>query len=127
MKISCFDVLASFTYPWCSLRYLSLSRAGHGLLHDIAVGPEPVAVGHELAALDGEDLDPAAALVVLRRDLERRYETAERKALDLLKALLHVLACRLLAAVQLERLTQRLDLDRRLQQPAVVDHGIIHG
>src|SRR3954454_18057032 len=105
------------------LEYL---RPGDRLLDHLAIGAEPVAVGHELAALDGEDPDPAAALVVIRGDFERREEAAERKVLDLLSPLLYVVTGRLLAAVQLQRLADRLDLHRRLQQPAIVDDGVFH-
>src|SRR4051794_24331553 len=88
------------------LEYL---RPGDRLLDHLAIGAEPVAVGHELAALDGEDPDPAAALVVLRRDFERRHQAAEREVLDLLEPLLDILASRRFAAVQLDRVADRLD------------------
>src|SRR3954470_12877029 len=95
--------------PSRPLRYLCVfcvscfSRARDRFLDDLAIGAEPVSVGYELAALDSEDLDPAAALVVLRRDLERRHQPAERKVLDLLEPLLDILPGRRFAAGQLQR------------------------
>src|SRR5207249_7976465 len=58
----------------------------------IVVGAEPVRLSRELPALDLIDLDQPAALVIVRRDLERRHEPAQREVCDLLEPLLHVLA-----------------------------------
>src|SRR5882724_12665027 len=51
---------------------------------------EPVRDLFELAALHLPDLHEAAALVIGRRDLERRHQPAEGKVRDLLEARLHV-------------------------------------
>src|SRR6202022_3759729 len=53
------------------------------MLDDVAVGAEPVGFLDELAALNLEDLHPAAAFVVGRRDLQRRDEAAEGEVADL--------------------------------------------
>src|SRR6516162_11828324 len=76
---------------------------------DVRIGAEPVGLLDELATLDLENLHPAAALMVRRADLERWHQPAQAKAFDLLEALLHILAGRLLAAVQCERVARRLD------------------
>src|SRR5262245_43882817 len=60
------------------------------LLDQGAIALEPVLDLHELAALYRPDLDPAAAFVVGRRDLERRHDAAQGEALDRLHALLHL-------------------------------------
>src|ERR1700704_1987838 len=75
---------------------------------DVPVGLVPLGGLHELAALDGEDLDPAATLVVVDRDLERRHEPAEREALDLLEARLDVRARDGAARLGLQRVADRL-------------------
>src|SRR5947207_14800644 len=62
------------------------------LAHDVLIRGEPIGLLHELAALDLPDLDEPAALVILRRHLQRRHEPTEREVVDLLEALLHVLA-----------------------------------
>src|SRR5215831_13759350 len=69
------------------------------LLHDLAVGLEPLGGLLELTAIDGPDLHPAAALVVFRGDVEGRNEPAEGEVFDLLHPLLDVLAGRLAAAL----------------------------
>src|SRR5712664_41087 len=60
--------------------------------HHVLVGGVPLGDLRELAVLDLPDLHEPAALVVLRRDLERRQEPAEGEVRDLLEALLRVLA-----------------------------------
>src|ERR687888_2785937 len=80
---------------------------GPGLLDvlrdDVLVRVEPFGRLHELAVLDLPDLDEAAAFVVLRRDLERRYQPAQREVADLLESLLRVLAGDLAVGLGLER------------------------
>src|SRR5579864_1965014 len=97
-----------------------------GFVYDVAIGVEPLGLLDELAALDLEDLHPAAALVIVRRDLQRRDQSAEREVLDLLEALLDVVTGRLLATVGLDRIAQRLDLDSRLKDAAVIDNRVVH-
>src|SRR5919108_1641589 len=69
-----------------------LSRLLDVLGHHVLIGGEPVRHLHELTALDLPDLEQPAALVVLRRDLERRDEPPQGEVVDLLEALLRVLA-----------------------------------
>ena len=96
------------------------------LLDHVAVGLEPVAVLDELAALDGPDLHPAAALVVLGRDLHGRHHAAEREVLDRLHALLHVLAGWAGAALGLDGVADRLDVQGGDHHAAiVVDAGLL--
>src|SRR5437660_12277222 len=87
----------------------ALLRRGDGLGEDLGITPEPVRFLDELAALDLEDLHPAAAFMVGRGDLQRRYQAAEREVLDRLEALAHVLAGRLGAALRLDGVADRLD------------------
>src|SRR5690242_14617800 len=86
----------------------------HRVLDDVAIGLHPVRLLDELAALDLEDLHPTAAFVLRRRDRQRWHESAEVELLDALKALLDILALGRLAAGQLQRVLQRLDMNRRL-------------
>ena len=55
---------------------------------NVAIGAEPVGLLDELAVMDLEDLDPAAALVVGRGDLQRRHKTAQGEVVDLFHAFL---------------------------------------
>src|SRR2546425_2377996 len=71
-------------------RLLLRARRLNVLADHIVVGAEPVGLLRELPALDLIDLDQPAALVVIRRDLERRHESAQREARDLLEPFLHV-------------------------------------
>src|SRR5947199_7118349 len=80
---------------------------------DLRIAAEPLRLLDELAALDLEDLDKSAAFMVRRGNLERRHQTAEAEILDRLEALLHILAGRLLAAVGLDRVADRLDMEGR--------------
>src|SRR6478735_1789088 len=96
------------------------------LLDRRAIALEPVLGPDQLAALDGPDLHPAATLVVGRRELHRRQQAAQREALDLLHALLDVLAVRLGAALGLDGVAQRLDLNRRRHDAAVVVDARLH-
>src|SRR5437763_16848258 len=78
-------------------------------LHDLAIGLHPLRLLDELAALDLEDLHPAAAFMLGGRDRQRRHQSAEIELLDALEALLDVLAFGRLAAGLLQRVLQRLD------------------
>src|SRR6267378_648737 len=90
------------------LRLLGFFDGGR---HYLRIAAEPFGLLDELAALDLEDLDKSAAFMVRRGDLERRDQTAEAEILDRLEALLHILAGRLLPAVRLDRVADRLDMD----------------
>src|SRR5580704_19169947 len=98
---------------------ISLFRGLDRVLDDIAIVAEPAGRLDELAALDLKDLHPAAAFVVGRGDVERRDE-ASKGVVDRLQALFDVVPSRLLAAVRLQGTADRIDIDRRLQQAAVV-------
>src|SRR6266436_6105033 len=65
---------------------------------ELRIAAEPFGLLDELAAFDLENLDPAAALMVGRGDLERRDQAPEVEVVDLLEAVLDLLAGRLLAA-----------------------------
>src|SRR6516165_1890295 len=99
---------------------------GDRLGDDLRIGAEPVRLLDELAAFDLEDLHPTAAFMVCRSDLERRNETTEAEVVDLLEALLDVLAGRLLAAIRLESVADGFDMDGGPEDATVVDHGVIH-
>src|SRR6266699_4756370 len=100
----------------CALLLLGLLDRGGD---DIGIAAEPLGLLDELSALDLEDLDKSAAFMVRRGDLERRHHPAEAEILDRLEALLHILAGRLLSAVGLDRIANRLDMEGRPQQSAV--------
>src|SRR5205823_2948798 len=70
----------------------------------------------------------AFSVVVLlgRRDRQRRHQSAQIELLDALEALLDVLAFGRFTAGLLQRVLQRLDMDRRLQETPVIDHGVVH-
>src|SRR6266513_217791 len=78
--------------------------------HHVLVRGEPVGDLLELAALDLPDLHEPAALVVLRRDLERGHQSAQREVVDLLEALLRVLAGDLAVRLRLQRVADGLDV-----------------
>src|SRR6266851_3539420 len=104
-----------------------LRRVSRELLLDHrAIALEPVLHLHELAALDGPDLHPATAFMVGGGDLHRWYEAAQGEALDRLHALLDLLRGRHGAALRLDGIAQRLDVDRRMQDTAVVVDGRVH-
>src|SRR6266699_1549437 len=115
-------MLLSSSIRW-ALRLLGLLDRGGD---DIRIAAEPLGLLDELAALDLKDLDKSAAFMVRRGDLERRHQPAEAEILDRLEALLHVLAGRLLAAVRLDRIANRLDMEGRPQQSAVVHDCAFH-
>src|SRR4029453_4089588 len=100
------------------LRARGLDVLGHH------VGVRRIPVGHllELAALHLPDLDQPAALVISRRDLERRHQPAEGEVGDLLEAGLHVHARDLPVRLRLEGVADGLDVDRRDEDAAVVEH-----
>src|SRR5882724_13141644 len=93
---------------------------------DFRVAAEPLGLLDELAALDLEDLHPAAALMVGRRDVERRQQAAEAEIVDLLEALFDIIAGRRFAAIGLERIAGRLDMDGGPQEATVVHNRVIH-
>ena len=91
--------------------------------HHVRVGRVPVGDLHELAALHLPDLDEPAALVVGRRDLERRHQPAEGEVGDLLEAGLHVGAGDLPVRLGLERVADGLHVERGDEDAAVVEDG----
>src|SRR4029077_17488797 len=93
---------------------------------DFRVAPEPLGLLDELAAVDLEDLHPAAALMVGRRDIERRQQAAEAEIVDLLEALFDIIPGRRFAAIGFERIAGRLDMDGGPQEATVVHNRIIH-
>src|ERR1700736_1053119 len=87
-------------------------RRGDRLGQHLGITAEPLGLLDELAALDLEDLHPTAAFVVGGGDLHGRDETTEGEVLDRLEALAHVLAGRPLAALRLDGVADRLDVQR---------------
>src|SRR5215467_3753894 len=105
----------------------SLLRCLQRMLDDVAISTEPVRLLDKLAALDLEDLYPAAAFVVSRGDLQRRHEATQGKIADLLEAVLDISSGRRLAAAGFQRITDALDMDRGLQETTVViDRVLVH-
>src|SRR6202040_4438407 len=82
-------------------------RRGDRLGEDLGITAEPLGLLDELAALDLEDLYPAAAFMVGRGDLHRRDEATKGEILDRLEALTDVLARRLGAALRLDGVADR--------------------
>src|SRR5438046_1640382 len=115
-------MLLSASMRWALRLFGLFDRGGD----DIRIAAEPLGLLDELAALDLEDLDKSAAFMVRGGDLERRDETAEPEILDRLEALLHILAGRLLPAIRFDRIANRLDMQRRPQQAAVVHYRAVH-
>src|SRR5882724_9365245 len=93
---------------------------GDRLSDDFRIASEPLGLLDELAALDLEDLDEPATLMVRRGDLEGRHQTTEAEISDRLEALLNILAGRLLPAVRFDRIANRLDMEGSPQQTPVV-------
>src|SRR5262245_19697841 len=90
-----------------------LGGGGLDVLRDhVRIRGEPVRHLLELAALDLPDLHEPAALVVVRRDLERGHEPAEGEVVDLLEARLHVGAGDLAVRLGLEGIADGLDVQR---------------
>src|SRR5271169_1975793 len=104
----------------CSLRLLLLGffdRCGH----DFRVAAEPVGLFDELAVMRLEDLHPAAAFMVRRGDLQGWDETAQGEVVDLFEPVLYIRAGRLLPAIGLDRITDRLDVDGSIENTTVVN------
>src|SRR6266436_6584637 len=99
---------------------------GDRLGDDIRVAAEPLGLLDELTALDLEDLYEPAAFMVRRGNLERRHQTTEAEISDRLEALLNILAGRLLPAVRLGRIADRLDMEGCPQQASVVHHSAVY-
>src|SRR5205823_2521497 len=109
----------------CSLRLLLLGFfdcCGH----NFRVAAEPVGLSDELAVVRLENLYPAAAFMVGRSDLQWWKQAAQRQIVDLLETILYIRAGRLLPAISLDGVADRLDMDRRIEDAAVVDHRIVH-
>src|SRR6266571_4574787 len=106
-------------------RLLRLFGLFDRLGNDLRKGTEPVGLLDELAALDLKDLDPAAALVIGRGDLQGRYQPAEAEVLDRLEALLDLFAGRLLAAIRLDRVAGRLGVKSGPQYATVVHNRVV--
>src|SRR5262249_39962813 len=102
------------------LRCLELTR------EHLGIGAEPVGLLDELAALDLEDLHPAATLVVRSAEFHWRYEATQGYVVDRLEALLHVVAGRLCAAFGLNRVANGLDMNGADQEAAIVIDGVRH-
>src|SRR5215831_6829030 len=102
------------------LRRLELTR------EHLGIGAEPVGLLDELAALDLEDLHPAATLVVGSAEFHWRDEATQGYVVDRLEALLHVVAGRLRAAFGLNRVANGLDMNRADQEAAIVVDGVRH-
>ena len=84
----------------------------------------PVGLLDELAALHLEDLHPAAALMVLGGDLEWRDEAAEGEIADRSRPFLMSSPVGGLPPLAFSA-SDRLDMDRRLEQTAVVIDGVL--
>src|SRR5215468_9993170 len=72
------------------LLLLCLGSLLHLLQHDLAVAAEPVRKRHELLPLGLVESHPAATLVILRRDRQRR-ETTQGEILNMLETFLDLL------------------------------------
>src|SRR5438874_13808836 len=90
--------------------------------HHVLIRGEPVRDLLELATLHLPDLHEPATLVILRGDLQRRHEPAQREVVDLLEALLRVLAGDLAIRLGLHRVADRLDVKRGHENATVVEH-----
>src|SRR5687768_1025557 len=98
------------------LRARSLDMLGQHL----GVRREPVRCLLEFPALHLPDLHEPAALVIVGRDLQRRYEPAQGEVRDLLETRLHVRSGDLSVRLGLEGVADRLHVDRRDENAAVV-------
>src|SRR5437773_3279773 len=118
--------MAGLFMIWSMIPSALLGLFYRGVDH-VAIGAHPVCRVDEFAALNLEDLDPAATLVIGRGDFERWHEAAQAETADRFQPLLDVVAGRLLAAIRLQRVADRLDMDGGLQQTAVVvDRVFVH-
>src|SRR5262249_21086306 len=93
------------------------------LADHVTIGLEPVAILGELAVLDGPYLHPAAAFMVGFGERDWRNHAAKGEALDLLHALLDVLARRHGAALGLDRVAHRFGVDGGDHDAAIVIHA----
>src|SRR6266478_6225269 len=99
---------------------------GDRLGNELRIAAEPLGLLDELAALDLEDLHPAAAFVISRGHLEWGHQATEAEVLDLLEALFDILSGRLAAAIGFECIAGRLDMHGSPQEPTVVHDRVIH-
>src|SRR5437016_2661614 len=113
-------ITANYRSPAHSFRFLD------SVSYHLGIGPEPIGFLDELAVAHLEHLDPAAALMVLTGDFERRDQTSQCEVLDLLEALLDVLTCGWLAAGRLESIADRLNVNRGPQNAAIVHDRVVH-
>src|SRR5438309_364206 len=102
-------MLLSASIRWSLLLFGLFDRGGD----DFRIAAEPLGLLDELAALDLEDLDEPAALMVRRSDLEGRHQATEAEIIDRLEALLHILTGRRLPAIRLDRIANGLDMEGR--------------
>src|SRR5215469_12528901 len=129
---------ASITFDCLSISLslfeaLQQNRIGYRLFrlfycrrHNLRITPEPVGFLHKLTVMHLEDLHPASAFVISRCDLERREKTAEREVVDLLEPVLDIFAGRLPATLGFDRVSDRLGMDSRYEETAIVDHRVFH-
>src|SRR5438132_13406896 len=82
------------------------------LAHHVLVGGKPVGHLLELPTLHLPDLNETATFVVGRRDLERRDQTAQREARDVLDPGLRVVPGDLGVALGLQRVADGVDVSR---------------
>src|SRR5215470_3492673 len=101
-------------------------RRGDRLGEHLRIAAEPVGLLDELAALDLEDLHPAATLVVRSAEFHWRDKATQGYVVDRLEALLHVVAGRLCAAFGLNRVANGLDMNGADQEAAIVIDGVRH-
>ena len=73
-----------------------------------------------------ENLHPATAFMVGRGNLQWWKEAVQAEVVDLLEAILHIRAGQLFPAIGLDRIADRLDMDRGIEDAAVVDHRVVH-
>src|SRR5437773_4768163 len=92
------------------------------LAHHVLVGCKPVGHLLELPALHLPDLNEAASFVVGRRDLERRYQTAQGEVRDLLEPGLRVVPGELAVGLGLQCVADGLHVEGSDQHAAVVEH-----
>src|SRR5438034_5973292 len=90
------------------------------LAHHVLVGGKPVGHLLELPALHLPDLNETATFVVGRRDLERRYQTAQGEVRDLLEPGLRVVPVELAVVLVLQCVADGLHVEGSDQHAAVV-------
>src|ERR1700737_1095922 len=84
---------------------------GNRLGDELRIATEQLGLLDKLAALDLEHLNPPPPFLGPPGHLEWRNQSSQTEIVDLFEALLHVLARRLLAAVGVQRVADRLDMD----------------